>query len=128
MPELLKTFVDKFEKKIKPFLKSRHMPSKTVLILITVFSTLLLLMPLVTEQSFESFGKVCSIAVILATLIDIKADYKVARIVAALKEAHESKSGRRLNRRLKIIKQFFLFYKIKHAIPICFALYFWLYG
>lgn len=104
------------------------MPSKTVLILITVFSTLLLLMPLVTEQSFESFGKVCSIAVILATLIDIKADYKVARIVAALKEAHESKSGRRLNRRLTIIKQFFLFYKIKHAIPICFALYFWLYG
>lgn len=128
MPELLKTFVDKFEKKIKPFLKSRQVPSKTVLIMITVFSTLLLLMPLVTGQSFESFGKVCSIAVILAMLADIKTDYKIARIVAALKEAHESKRGRRLNRRLTIIKQFFLFYKIKYAVPICFALYFWLYG
>lgn len=84
-------------------------------------------MSVVTGQPFESFGKVCSVAVILAMLIDIKADYKVARIVAALKEAHESKRGRRLNRRLTIIKQFFLFYKIKYAIPICFVLYFWLY-
>jgi hypothetical protein len=76
-------------------------------------------MSVVTGQPFESFGKVCSVAVILAMLIDIKADYKVARIVAALKEAHESKRGRRLNRRLTIIKQFFLFCKMRHLNLLC---------